>query len=213
MALRYLEAALVDLPNRAPLFVEKGHCQWCNKPLEGRAKFYCQAKDEEVYSGHYRKISWCSIHFLNWWCSRPAYVRATFIRDNFTCQECGFHQMREDRPWLPDFSNLECDHIIPLAKGGRTEMSNLQTLCKECNRKKGISVPGEAVQDLPQVIPSRDGSKCPSCGARGYRVLPWQPPKYYDPDMIKVKCIACGEDSYIAPAPWGKKRPILIKLT
>jgi len=54
--------------------------------------------------------------------------------------------MMEDRPWLPDFSNLECDHIIPLARGGSTTMVNLQTLCKECNRKKGISMPVDPSQ-------------------------------------------------------------------
>lgn len=145
---RYLEAGKVVLPSRAPRFVEPGHCQWCNKPLGGKAKFYCQAKDEEVYPGHFRKISWCSIRFLNWWCSRPAYVRATFIRDNFTCQKCGYHEMLKERSWLPDISQLEGDHIRPIAKGGKTEMNNLQTLCKDCNRRKGIKkqVPEKAEQ-------------------------------------------------------------------
>jgi hypothetical protein len=49
--------------------------------------------------------------------------------------------MREDKPWLPDISNLEADHIIPVSKGGETIMTNLQTLCKKCNRKKGASLP------------------------------------------------------------------------
>ncbi|MBA7709709.1 hypothetical protein ES703_118632 [subsurface metagenome] len=137
MALRYLEAGSVTLPSRAPLFVEKGHCQWCNKPLGGRARFYCQKTPDSIYSN----ASDCAAAFLNYWCSRPAYVRATFIQDSFTCQECGYHKTLEGHPWLPDMSNLECDHIIPLARGGETSMSNLQTLCKECNRKKGISMP------------------------------------------------------------------------
>lgn len=48
--------------------------------------------------------------------------------------------MREDKPWLPDISQLECDHIIPVAMGGETTMDNLQTLCRTCNRKKGTTV-------------------------------------------------------------------------
>jgi 5-methylcytosine-specific restriction endonuclease McrA len=51
--------------------------------------------------------------------------------------------MREDKPWLPEMSKLEADHIIPLSRGGETELSNLQTLCKVCNRRKGTSMPGE----------------------------------------------------------------------
>jgi HNH endonuclease len=32
--------------------------------------------------------------------------------------------------------NLEMDHIVPISKGGKTEESNLQTLCRRCNRAK-----------------------------------------------------------------------------
>ena len=142
MSVRYLEADQVKLQASAPAFVELGHCQWCNKPLTGKATKYCRPTEEwkTRYRYNYVEpvISECYLYFNNWWYSRPAFVRATFIRDNFTCQECGLHPMREDKPWLPDLSQLECDHIIPLARGGRTEMSNLQTLCQKCNRGKGI---------------------------------------------------------------------------
>lgn len=203
MPLRYLYADKVTLPARAPLFVEKGHCHWCNKELTGKATKYCpiDGKEKPYSVDDYPYYSDCLISFNNYWYSRPAYVRATFIRDNFTCQQCGYHKMLEGRPWLPDMSNLECDHIIPLAKGGKTEMGNLQTLCKKCNRAKGAKVSGEVEEKLPRVIPSRDNSRCPQCGAHGYTILPWEPPEYYDPLMIKVKCSKCGEDSYITPIP------------
>lgn len=35
---------------------------------------------------------------------------------------------------------LTKDHIVPISKGGRTELSNLQTLCLFCNQKKGSDV-------------------------------------------------------------------------
>ena len=46
-------------------------------------------------------------------------------RDGFRCRICGATQA--------DGAKLHVDHIIPIAKGGKTEISNLQTLCDLCN--------------------------------------------------------------------------------
>jgi hypothetical protein len=54
-------------------------------------------------------------------------------RDNYTCQKCGISIYEE--PHLL----LEVDHIIPIAKGGKTVDSNLQCLCWKCNRSKGAT--------------------------------------------------------------------------
>lgn len=51
-------------------------------------------------------------------------------RDNYTCCICGNSVYKE-----PNLL-LEVDHIIPISKGGKTEASNLQTLCWRCNRAK-----------------------------------------------------------------------------
>lgn len=48
-----------------------------------------------------------------------------FVRDKFKCKICGAG--REDGV------KLHVDHIYPIAKGGKTIMSNLQTLCEDCN--------------------------------------------------------------------------------
>lgn len=50
---------------------------------------------------------------------------AVWERDNFTCQICGKRK------------HLSIDHIYPESKGGTLELSNLQTLCRKCNSKKG----------------------------------------------------------------------------
>ena len=49
-------------------------------------------------------------------------------RDGFRCQICGATQK--------DGVRLHVDHIYPVSKGGRTEMSNLRTLCERCNMGK-----------------------------------------------------------------------------
>ena len=55
-------------------------------------------------------------------------VRMDVIRrDSSQCVCCG----RE-----PPEVSLEVDHIIPFSKGGSNHISNLQTLCFDCNRGK-----------------------------------------------------------------------------
>ncbi|MEF3075192.1 HNH endonuclease [Methylobacter sp. Wu1] len=48
-----------------------------------------------------------------------------FARDNYTCQYCGSTNV-----------DLQCDHILPLAKGGSNEDDNLVAACVVCNRDK-----------------------------------------------------------------------------
>lgn len=55
------------------------------------------------------------------------------IRDNYTCQLCGKH--------MPDEVGLQIDHIIPIAKGGKTVASNLRVLCSKCNNLKSDKMP------------------------------------------------------------------------
>ncbi|MBQ4167275.1 MAG: HNH endonuclease [Clostridia bacterium] len=54
-------------------------------------------------------------------------------RDNYTCQICG--------KYMPDEVGLHIDHIVPIAKGGKTVKSNLQGLCSKCNGKKSSKTP------------------------------------------------------------------------
>ena len=49
-------------------------------------------------------------------------------RDHRRCRICG------------STNNLEIDHIIPISKGGKTTIDNLQTLCHDCNKMKGDNI-------------------------------------------------------------------------
>ncbi len=51
-------------------------------------------------------------------------------RDGFRCVLCGASPKTD-----PNIV-LHVDHILPLSKGGKTEMSNLRTLCERCNLGK-----------------------------------------------------------------------------
>ena len=56
-------------------------------------------------------------------------LRAAIMeRDHYTCRMCG--------KYMPDRVGLQIDHIVPVAKGGKTVPSNLQVLCSVCNGKK-----------------------------------------------------------------------------
>ncbi len=56
---------------------------------------------------------------------------SVYKRDGYRCRYCH----ASDR-----FENLEIDHIIPISKGGKSTLNNLQTLCHRCNVEKGNQI-------------------------------------------------------------------------
>ena len=71
---------------------------------------------------------------------------------NFTCQICGEkgifypdsgHVLGQEIEYLNPIDGtgpyripMEFDHIVPFSKGGKTELDNLQLLCRKCNKRK-----------------------------------------------------------------------------
>ena len=58
----------------------------------------------------------------------PAKIRINvFKRDDYKCVLCGA---------APPEAILHADHIVPVSRGGLTDMRNLRTLCRSCNLGK-----------------------------------------------------------------------------
>ena len=69
---------------------------------------------------------------------RVAFTRFNvFLRDRFTCQYCG---------QVFAASALTFDHVVPRARGGATNWSNVVAACGPCNLRKG---------DRPTPLPRR----------------------------------------------------------
>jgi hypothetical protein len=58
-------------------------------------------------------------------------------RDGWQCRCCGraVRVYPDGAPPAPD--RFEADHIVPFVQGGSNKKSNLQTLCHDCNVRKG----------------------------------------------------------------------------
>jgi 5-methylcytosine-specific restriction endonuclease McrA len=64
-----------------------------------------------------------------------------YMRDGNTCQYCGQELPRTD---------LNLDHVVPRAQGGRTTWENVSTACAPCNLRKGGRTPKQAGMTLAE---------------------------------------------------------------
>ena len=76
---------------------------------------------------------------------------AVYSRDGNRCRYCG-------SPY-----DLEVDHIYPIAKGGKSNFDNLQTLCHRCNAQKSDSVPDGMQRTRAKAPVIKNGDACPLC--------------------------------------------------
>ena len=67
--------------------------------------------------------------------------REIFDRDGRKCKWCGTTE-----------GTFHLDHIYPFSKGGSTEATNLQVLCKDCNLRKSAKTDQESVPEI--LLPS-----------------------------------------------------------
>jgi 5-methylcytosine-specific restriction endonuclease McrA len=65
--------------------------------------------------------------------SEPKFSRRSILlRDRYCCQYCGKKFAAND---------LTFDHLIPRAKGGKTEWTNIVMACEACNARKADKMP------------------------------------------------------------------------
>ena len=116
---------------------KRGLCRWCAI---------------EVPKG---RFTFCSSYCVHEWKLRtdPGYLREqVFARDRGVCALCGLdtEALRRDkrkldfrarkqfeRDWGGRKNLWDADHILPVAQGGgECDLTNMQTLCLLCHRKK-----------------------------------------------------------------------------
>lgn len=73
------------------------------------------------------------------------------VRDNFACQGCGNTPSPENNNVV-----LRVDHIVPVSKGGKTTLDNLQTLCHRCNHGKRDKIVASMIDDNLLYQPTND---------------------------------------------------------
>ena len=61
----------------------------------------------------------------------PEVRKYVFERDRYQCQSCSKTKLE---------TQLSIDHIIPLARGGQNDISNLQTLCIPATSRKNTTL-------------------------------------------------------------------------
>jgi len=110
-------------------------------------QIYMQAKSGKIYREKHHIFSNDELlKAYNDWKNKPNYKKyettagferrelnrdlrfAVLKRDNYRCCICGRN--------AKDGVKLEIDHIVPVSKGGKTVITNLQTLCQDCNQGK-----------------------------------------------------------------------------
>ncbi|HVO31958.1 MAG TPA: HNH endonuclease [bacterium] len=89
-----------------------------------------------------------------------------YLRDKNTCQYCNtlFSKME-----------LNLDHVVPRAQGGRTTWENVVCSCINCNRKKGGRTPEEAHMRLARMPRRPEWSPLYGFQGRALAYEAWKP--------------------------------------
>lgn len=103
-----------------------------------------------------------------------------YLRDNFTCQYCGEQH-------LDYMHHLTLDHVVPKAKGGKTNWTNIVAACMACNSKKADHVKGWK----PITVPIKPDYFAIANKVKSQPIIvpdeAWLPYLNWDPDLVILK--------------------------
>jgi 5-methylcytosine-specific restriction endonuclease McrA len=104
----------------------------CRSEYRHNAKKSQKDKSSKGHRARAKKYGSFYIHFD---------VRLIYQRDGYKCKMCGVKVVKGHNNRGEYRKNLaSIDHIIPLSMGGPHSPENCQTLCVECNSKKGNAI-------------------------------------------------------------------------
>ena len=98
------------------------------KALEDEIQKLMMDDDVSNKKGIYNYVLTRDIKYLSIRAFSESQKRTAYERQAGICPLCNKHF---------NIEQMEGDHITPWSEGGKTELDNLQMLCKECNRRKG----------------------------------------------------------------------------
>lgn len=113
--------------NWGRLYDEFNNQMFDTEELEQEIKNLMMDDDVDNKKGIYSYILIREEKYLNIRAFTESQRRAVYERQGGICTKCEKHF---------EFNEMEADHITPWHLGGKTDLENCQTLCKDCNRKK-----------------------------------------------------------------------------
>jgi 5-methylcytosine-specific restriction endonuclease McrA len=100
-----------------------------------------RAKDKnwrERNKEHYLVTHRISVHRRRVKLKKNGGKRITEVQWKALCEQTGNRCLACGQPG--NYITLTMDHIIPIKKGGKDGISNIQPLCRSCNSSKGIKI-------------------------------------------------------------------------
>lgn len=107
----------------APVVRNTGECQWCGAPnSRDQSAAYCSWSCKQKAKRQRRRATEFGAPGEYTWTQ----VMTQYRRQGYVCAYC-----RQKIKGLP-----EPEHVVPLSRGGRNDMTNIVAACKQCNSDK-----------------------------------------------------------------------------